>query len=200
MKRTGPCRTKRGSSRRRNLESYRCPKGGLGVFAFRVSAKFYVEHFVSCKPRRWVESGEGVGAKPCLVKKRFPAIQGLLKTLRRTYCKCPCCLFDCAFRFSLTPTPPMEEYRRLKQVRGNVLTANILLWVEPELEKIKAHNRAHDRDACDMSAEGFFEAVIRLLCVFLQDMALIQHLHPTVPISAHNVSTLREKRPFLKKL
>ena len=80
------------------------------------------------------------------------------------------------------------------------LTACILPWVAPELEKIKAWNRTANKYTSDMSAEGFLEALVWLKIVFLQDMALLQHLHPALPIFTHQVFSLPEWSPFAEKV
>ena len=69
-----------------------------------------------------------------------------------------------------------------------------------ELEKIKAWNRTADSTNSDMSAEGCLEALTWLKIVFLQDMALLQVLHPNLPIFLHEVFTLLEWSPFSEKV
>ena len=81
-----------------------------------------------------------------------------------------------------------------------VLTACILPRVAPELEKIKAWNRTADKLTSDTSAEGFLQALVWLKIVFLQDMALLQHLHPALPIFTHQVFSLPEWSPFAEQV
>ena len=80
------------------------------------------------------------------------------------------------------------------------LTACILPWVAPELEKIKAWNRTANKLTSDTSAEGFLSALVWLKIVFLQDMALLQQLHPALPIFTHQVFSLPEWSPFAEKV
>ena len=80
------------------------------------------------------------------------------------------------------------------------LTAKVLPWVAPELEKIKAWNRTADSTNSDKSAEGCLEALTWLKVVFLQDMALLEVSHPDLPIFLHEVFRLPEWSPFAEKV
>ena len=80
------------------------------------------------------------------------------------------------------------------------LTAKVLSWVASELGKIKAWNRTADSTTSDMSAEGCLEALTWLKVVFLQDMALLQVLHPDLLVFLHEVFTLPEWGPFAEKV
>ena len=80
------------------------------------------------------------------------------------------------------------------------LTTCILPWVVPELDKISAWNVTANKDECDMSAEGFLKAMVWLKIVFLQDMALLQHLHPTLSVFTHQVFHLPEWSPFAEEV
>ena len=51
-----------------------------------------------------------------------------------------------------------------------------------------------------MSAEGFLGAMVWLKIVFLQDMALLQHLHPALPVFTHQVFSLPEWSPFAEEV
>ena len=82
----------------------------------------------------------------------------------------------------------------------HALTASVLPWVEPELEKIRAWNVGNSVQLSDMSAQGVLEALLWLKIVFLQDMALLQLLHPSLPIFAHHVFSLLEWGAFAEEV
>ena len=51
-----------------------------------------------------------------------------------------------------------------------------------------------------MSAEGFLGALVWFKIVFLQDMALLQPLHPALPVFTHKVFSLPEWSPFAEEV
>ena len=51
-----------------------------------------------------------------------------------------------------------------------------------------------------MSTQGVLEALLWLKIVFLQDMALLQLLHPSLPIFAHHVFSLLEWGAFAEEV
>ena len=100
--------------------------------------------------------------------------------------------------FSISPTSNILPRSRVSP--PNALTATVLPWAEPELEKITAWNLGNRKELSDMSAQGFLEALVWLKCVFLQDMALLQRLHPSLPIFTHPVFLLPEWAPFAQEV
>ena len=80
------------------------------------------------------------------------------------------------------------------------LIAITLPWVGPELEKAWANNLTRSEETCDLSDVRFFEALVWLKCVFLQDMALLQRLHPSTPVFTYDVFSVPEWGPFSEEV
>ena len=95
-----------------------------------------------------------------------------------------------AARYSISPTSYVLLRSRVPPPPA--LIAVILPWVELELGKTRASNLTRSKETCDLSAVGFLETLVWLKCVFLQDMAVLQKVHPSLPIFTHDVFSLPE--------